>query len=99
MIKVQDNKVYNHGEKIGWIEGGKYVYSEDNKKLGFFTKDAVYDAGADRIAHVSGNKVYFDGSSKTSNLDDMIEDIEGDDLPDIGRLAIRLLIGGGIDEN
>ncbi len=98
MIKVQDHKIYNHGEKVGWIEGSKYVFSEDGKKLGYFTHDEVYNVEAHRLAHVKDNHVYFEGSSDSKNLDDMVEDIEGADLPDIGRLAIRLLVGGGIDE-
>ena len=98
MIKVRDHKIYNHEEKIGWVEGGKYIYSEDNKKLGYFTHDEVYNALARRLAHVKNNHVYLEGSSDSKDLDDMIEDIEGGDLPDIGRLAIRLLIGSGIDE-
>jgi len=99
MIKVQDHKIYNHGEKIGWVEGGKYIFSEDGKKLGYFTQDEVYNVEARRIAHVKDNHVYLAGSGDSEDLDDMIEDIEGADLPDIGRLAIRLLIGSGIDED
>lgn len=99
MIKVRDNKIYNHGEKIGWVEEDRYIFSEDGKKLGYFTRDEVYNALTHRLARVKGNHVYLEGSGDSSKLDDMIEDIEGADLPDIGRLAIRLLIGGGIDED
>ena len=91
MIKIEGNDLMRAGTKIGWIEGND-ILERDGKKLGYFSGNKVYNADGRVVGYIEGNLIKIPGGSGI-RVDENHAEISGGELSDIGRAAVRLLLG------
>lgn len=93
MIKIVGNDLMRSGTKIGWIEGND-ILEHDGKKLGYFSGNKVYDVDGKVLGYIEGNLIKTPGMSGSGiRVDENHIEISGGELSDIGRAAVRLLLG------
>ena len=91
MVKLIGNDILRSGEKIGWVEGNR-IRAHDGKLLGYFEDRYVYSEDNRKLAYMEGNRL-CSGNTNIS-LEKVNEAIEGGLLPEVGKCAIYVLLGG-----
>lgn len=92
VIKIVGNNLWRGGEKIGWIENEK-IFDHTGRKAGFFMGEHIYNADGDKIGYILGDEIHSTTNSRVIRLEDNHEEIQGGEVSDICRAAIRLLLG------
>ena len=91
MIKIIGNDLWRGGSKIGWLEDND-VFGDDGRKAGYYLGNDIYGADGRKLAYLQGNRLYvLDGQEL--QMDDVRRKIGGGSLGDLGRAAIRVLLG------
>ncbi|HVN26718.1 MAG TPA: hypothetical protein VMT99_03670 [Candidatus Paceibacterota bacterium] len=92
MPQIIENKVYHHGQKMGWIEGS-HIRSADNQLLGYFDRTYVYDAMMHKIAYIENDALHFENGQPHVSLERINEEIEGT-YPLNVKCAVHVLFEG-----
>ena len=92
MLKIIGYEIWRNGQRAGYVDGDK-IRGHDNRILGYFTSDHVYNAEGRKFAFIEGDWLSTGVSSARVPLDKVNESIEGGALPEIGKCAVYLLIG------
>jgi hypothetical protein len=93
MVKIVGNTVWRGEEKAGWIEGDK-IRAHDGTKLGYFEGNFVYSEGGHKLAYIEGDYLVTYGGGSKVPLEKVSEEVEGGVLPEIGKCAVYVLLGG-----
>ncbi len=92
MIKIEENKIFRGGEKIGWFEGN-HLFEHSGKLLGFFEGGKIYDHDGKEVGHLKGNHLELPRDDKFIRLEDIAQNITGGTQDDLARSAIRIFLG------
>lgn len=91
MLKIVGNDVYRGAEKIGYFEGND-LYDHEARKVGYFSGNDVYDRNGRKMGYLESEYLRTtDGG--TIRLSENRRAIAGGSLSDLGRAAVRILLG------
>jgi hypothetical protein len=90
-MKIFDNKIWRNGQKIGWVDGDHIRTEADNRKLGYFANDFVYNMDGRKVAHLFENELRFEGGGASIPLEKINEEIEGA-APLLEKCAVHVLL-------
>jgi len=90
MLKIVDNKIYNDGEKIGWIDGNSHAWDKYEKKLGYWQGNYIYNVNARKVAYIQENLLKFENGNASISLEKINEEIHGT-YPLIVKCAVHVL--------
>ena len=91
MIRVSGHELTRGGQKIGSIQGD-YIYSYEGHKLGSVQGTHVFDVSGNKLAWLEGDYIRTT-SGKSIRIEDNHEHVNGGEISDIQRAAIRILLG------
>ncbi len=80
-----------HGGKIGWMERGR-IFELGGQELGYVEKHSIYDASGKEIGWMKDGYLHGTDGTKIS-LTIIHEEIQGGELTELERCAVRLLLG------
>ena len=90
-MKIFDNKIWRNGQKIGWIDGNHIRTEVDNRKLGYFENNFVYNMEGRKVAYLYENELKFENGSASIPLEHINEEIEGA-VPLLEKCAVHVLL-------
>ncbi len=90
-MKIFDNKVWRDGQKIGWIDGNHIRLETDNRKLGYFENNFIYNMEGRKIAYLFENELRFENGATTIPVEKINEEIEGA-VPLLEKCAVHVLL-------
>ena len=90
-MKIFDNKIWRDGQKIGWIDG-IYIRAEaDNRKLGYFENNFIYNMEGHKVAYPFENELRFENGGAAVPLEKVNEEVEGA-VPMLQKCAVHVLL-------
>jgi len=93
MVKIVGNDIWRSGEKIGFIDGD-HIRTHDGHRIGYFEGNYVYNQDGNKTAEIENGYLVSYGGNARIPLDKVNESIEGGVLPEIGKCAVYVLLGG-----
>ncbi|MDR3402403.1 MAG: hypothetical protein P4L99_07885, partial [Chthoniobacter sp.] len=83
-------KIWNNGEKIGWIEGN-HVRDMGDRRLGYFENNFVYNMEGRKVAYILENELRYENDTPAAELERVNEEIEGS-FPILTKCAVKVLL-------
>jgi hypothetical protein len=90
-MKIFDNKIWRDGQKIGWIDGSHVRAANDNRKLGYFENNFIYNMAGHKVAYIFENELRFENGGVSVPLEKINEEIEGA-VPLLEKCAVHVLL-------
>ncbi|MEK7553677.1 MAG: 4-fold beta flower protein [Patescibacteria group bacterium] len=92
MIKIIENDIFRGREKIGYIRGND-IFNVGGKKIGYYVGDEIYNYKGAKIGYLENNHIKYENGNRKISFQETKNHISGGTIPDICRVAIRLLFG------
>ena len=90
-MKIYDNKIWRDGQKVGWIDDDHIRTEPDNRKLGYFENNFIYNMEGRKVAYIYENELRFENGSSAIPLEKINEEIEGA-VPLLEKCAVHVLL-------
>jgi hypothetical protein len=90
-MKIFENKIWRNGQKIGWIDGDHIRTENDNRKLGYFENNFIYNMAGHKVAYIHENELRFENGGAAVALEKINEEIEGA-VPLLEKCAVHVLL-------
>lgn len=99
MLKIIGDEIFRDNKKVGWIKDEHHIRSHDDKQLGYFTNEFIFNNDGRRLAYVKGDYLYQYGASLSdphsrTPLEVVNAAMPGCILPEMAKCAIFMFIGG-----
>ena len=92
MIKVLGRDLWREGSKIGYVDNG-HIVDHLGERVGTYTTDEIRDKTGRKVAHISGDYIFFLDSSRKIRIEENNQDVVGGSLSNIQKAAVRVLLG------
>jgi hypothetical protein len=90
-MKIFENKIWRDGQKIAWIDGNHVRADDNNRKLGYFENNFIYNMEGRKIAYVYENELRFENGGAAVPLERINQEIEGA-VPLLEKCAVHVLL-------
>ena len=92
MINVMGHDLWRAGKKVGYVSGD-YIYSHEGKKLGYASGNHIFDVTGRKLGYLEGDFIYDITGTQKMRIEDNRQHVEGGELSDLMRAAVRFLLG------